>query len=140
MAPSPPRLRILSGRDTSLSAAPLRRPPCSDCFAYVKPRCYDTQANIILRYCSWRQPYLSVSLMAAPSYQCLRCNVGVEIRLRSSLAIWHIFQVSIITLRFPIGESVLRYPYRSKLFGNERFKPRHGNLERLLPLMGAEPR
>lgn len=54
---------------------------CHGLLAYVRPQYHDIQADSLLRHCSWRQSHLGLLVMAAPSYQCLRCDISLEIRI-----------------------------------------------------------
>ena len=85
--------------------------------------------------CSWRQRCLRLSLLATSSHECLRRDSGVEEWVPSCGTIWDIIQVSrsflgklskpqIIEIMFP----------RSIRFGNERFKPRHGERQPMPPV------
>lgn len=74
---------------------------------------------------SRRQCSLCISFLETTGHQCLRRDPSLEVGIRCRFTIWHFFQVSIYTNPQPRGAAA--HPTcRSKLFGNERFKPRHG--------------
>jgi hypothetical protein len=110
MAPSPPRLRILSGvypfsLDQTFSLTPgLSFPPCEQYHRFMhssrflwnpslrsKLLIHELGTEKILR--SGRQCGLRLSLLATPSYERLRRDFSVEKWISSCGTVWDIIQV-----------------------------------------------
>ena len=114
MAP-PPRLRILSGKS---SLFPIR---------HGTP---NTES-----VCSGWQCDLGLFIVAPSSDDFLRRNAGLEIWIRSRVSIRRLLQVRLLSTSSPekIFSLIAFLIDRSKAFGNERFKPRHGMINLLGP-------
>ena len=80
---------------------------------------------------SRRQSRLCLLVLAPPGYKRLRCYACLEVGLRTCRPVRHFFQVRLASLRGFVDRSTQRFLLtpdlsRSPIFGNERFKPRHG--------------
>ena len=111
MAPSPPRLRILSGeqfvnskiRNVCITVNPFVEARLQSLNNHVVPHvlippfstCYhknELSTKKILY--SRRKRCLRFLIVEATSNKCLRCHAGVEVQLPSGSAVRHILQVS----------------------------------------------